>query len=155
MSDILDLFTQRLPAGGRILDVGAGAGRDSKSFLAQNYKVVALEPSSKMAKVLRNIPGLDVVECGAEQVEDVAQYDGVWACASLLHLDEKTLNAAMQRLAHALKPGGVLYMCFKDGKGVRKVSDGRLFHDLSAEGAAQLAKAHGLKVEVSWRTPSK
>lgn len=155
MSDILDRFVKYLPAGARILDVGAGAGRDSMFLLSRHYKVVALDPSPKMANVLRAIPGLDVVEHGAEQIEDVAQYDGVWACASLLHLDDRTLTVAMQRLARALKPGGVLYMCFKDGDSIRRISDGRLFHDLSADGVTQLAKAQGLTIEESWRTASK
>lgn len=92
---------------------------------------------------------------GAEQVEEAARYDGIWACASLVHLDQRRLDAAMERLSHALKRDGRLYMSFKDGSRIRKAADGRLFNDMSSDALGQLARDHGLVVEDSWRSKSK
>src|SRR5271157_4197418 len=66
MSDILGRFTSRLPQAARILDVGAGAGRDSRALLAKGFSVLALEQSYAIAKHLRTIEGLEVLEgkCG-------------------------------------------------------------------------------------------
>lgn len=65
--------------------------------------------------------------------EDVAwrdDFDGIWACASLLHIPPGSFSYTASRLARALKPGGVWYMSFKLGEGER-VADGRLFVDQS------------------------
>ena len=155
MCEITNHFTQRLPAGAKVLDIGAGSGRDARNFVNLGYQVVALEPSSKLAKHLRHIAGLEVVEIGAEAIEDVSQFDGAWACASLLHLDERRLPEAMHRICRALKPGGILYLSFKVGDGVRIAADGRLFNDMTADDLMRLVKNEGLTVEECWRTPER
>ena len=55
-------------------------------------------------------------------------YDGIWACASLLHVPEAELPQALQRLWRGLKPDGVLYISFKHGTGERE-QGGRVFTD--------------------------
>jgi hypothetical protein len=108
MADVLDRFAGHLPKNAQVLDVGAGAGRDAKDLIGRGFTVVALEPSVKLARHLRTIPGLAVLEQQVEELEEVARYDGIWACASLLHLDGPRLETAMDRIFHALKPGGIL-----------------------------------------------
>ena len=54
------------------------------------------------AEHLRSITGLAVSEMKAQDVEEVETFDGIWACASLLHFDEKELPKVMQRLCRAL-----------------------------------------------------
>jgi SAM-dependent methyltransferase len=123
--------------------------------MAAGYSVVALEPSKKLAAHLRTIDGLDVVEAGTEKLEEVCRYDGIWACASLIHLDDKRLNEALQHLQHALKPGGYLYMSFKDGERFRVAANGRHFRDMTPDMLGQLSKKHGLTVVESWQSTSK
>ena len=43
------------------------------------------------------------------------EFDGLWACASLLDIARQELNAILSRITKALKPGGVLYLSFKHG----------------------------------------
>lgn len=57
------------------------------------------------------------------------EFDGIWCCASLLHVPAAELPDVMRRLADALKPGGVWYVSFKYGDGEREV-DGRRFTDM-------------------------
>ncbi len=145
LSDILERFVRRLPKGGRVLDVGAGAGRDSRAFIARGFNVVAMEPSPKLASHLRGITGLVVVESKAEEIEEAECYDGIWACASLLHLDDERLDIAMSRLCRSLRPGGIIYVSFGTGRRQGRSSDGRFFHDMSDVDLVLLAKRHGLK----------
>jgi SAM-dependent methyltransferase len=65
------------------------------------------------------------------------QFDGIWACASLLHVPPVELPDVMQRLHRALKPGGVLYASFKYGRGERD-HHGRRFTDMDERGLAEL-----------------
>ena len=60
------------------------------------------------------------------------QYDGVWACASILHLPKPELADVLRRIETALKPGGILYASFKYGS-QEVLRDGRYFTDFTEE----------------------
>ncbi len=61
-------------------------------------------------------------------MDEVACYDGIWACASLLHVPAIDLPEVIRRLWTALKPGGCFYFSFKHGQGERQ-HNGRQFTD--------------------------
>jgi hypothetical protein len=46
-----------------------------------------------------------------------AAYDGVWADASLLHVERDDLPTVLARLARATRQGGGLFMSVKEGDG--------------------------------------
>lgn len=69
-------------------------------------------------------------------------FEGIWACASLLHVAEADLPRVVARLAAHLVPGGALYLSFKRGTGER-VKDGRRFTDMTAESLAALLDGCG------------
>jgi len=156
LKEEIERFARYLSAGARVLDVGAGAGRDSKTLLDNGFKVVALEPCKVFAEHLRSIKGLDVWEAKAQDVEEVETFDGIWACASLLHFDEKQLPKVMQRLCRALRPNGIFYMSFKNGDGVRlPAKDGIIFHDMTSDRLGKFAADNGLKVIEMWSNASR
>lgn len=62
------------------------------------------------------------------EVDERACYDGIWACASLLHVPAADLPDALYRLWAALKSGGAFYLSFKLGEGER-MHEGRHFTD--------------------------
>ncbi len=77
------------------------------------------------------------------RVQDIdwhRQFDGIWACASLLHVSVTELPEVLRRLAAALKHGSVLYASFKYGQGKRE-HGGRNFTDLDEGGLAALLRA--------------
>lgn len=45
------------------------------------------------------------------------RFDGIWACASLLHVSRSELPAVLGNFHRALKTGGVMYASFKYGGG--------------------------------------
>lgn len=128
MAPLHQRFLARLPVGAHILDAGCGSGRDSKAFKEQGYRVSAFDASARLVELARQHTGLPVEHRSFADVSEIAAYDGIWACASLLHLPEDALNDAMQRLWQALKPDGVLYLSFKYGDGERE-NNGRYFID--------------------------
>ena len=132
MSNLHARFLRDLPDGGLLLDAGCGSGRDSKAFLALNYRVRAFDASPELARRAAELIGQTVVTRTFEQVDEVACYDGIWACASLLHLSEHALPDALGRLWTALKPGGICYLSFKLGTGER-THNGRHFTDANEE----------------------
>lgn len=88
MSALRAKFLARLPDVSLILDAGCGSGRDSRAFLAQGYRVSAFDASPELARLASELTGQLVATRTFAQVDEVACYDGIWACASLLHLPE-------------------------------------------------------------------
>jgi HKD family nuclease len=132
MSPIHARFLQAVPVGGLLLDAGCGSGRDSKAFLALGYRVCAFDASAVLAEKAAALLAQPVATRSFDQVDEVACYDGIWACASLLHLPEHAMSAALGRLWTALKPGGLCYVSFKFGEGER-THNGRHFTDATQE----------------------
>jgi superfamily II DNA or RNA helicase/HKD family nuclease/SOS-response transcriptional repressor LexA len=130
MSNIHDRFLTHVPRGGFVLDAGCGSGRDAREFKVRGYRVVAFDASPELAVLAGLHIGQDVAIRTFVDVSEVGLYDGIWACASLLHLPLAELPDALNRLWLALKPGGVFYLSFKDGNGERN-KDGRHFTDLN------------------------
>lgn len=155
MRSLYTPFLERIPKGGRILDAGCGSGRDSKAFLQQGYRVEAFDATAEMAKLASQHTGLSVKQMTFSDVDTVNRYDGIWCCASLLHVSAAELPDAMAKLARALKPGGIWYVSFKYGDGER-VKDGRRFTDLNEQRLnTLLAGLAGITLVGHWITEDK
>ena len=152
MSHLYSRFTEHLPSNAHILDAGCGSGRDSKAFLTMGYRVTAFDASQEMVKRAKEHTGLNVQCLSFEQFQSAEKYDGIWSCASLLHIPMGELPAIMKRLEGMLAAGGVWYLSFKYGTGERE-KDGRHFTDIN-EGILTdlLTPLHGLEVVSTWVT---
>lgn len=105
-----------LPApGGRVLDVGAGAGISSYALARDGWQVVALEPDSsevvgsgaiRRLSAIRNLDITVVQEFGERIAADDASFDVVHARQVLHHA--RDLPQFCRELSRVLKPGGVL-----------------------------------------------
>lgn len=128
MDELYDRFLPYLPKGGHILDAGCGSGRDALYFHERGYQVSAFDGSPRIVELASRKTGLPVEHRTLSDINEVGVYDGVWACASLLHLSEAEVPAHIGQLWRALRPGGALYMSFKAGAGER-ARNGRHFTD--------------------------
>ncbi len=141
MSHLQNRFLAYLPQGGSILDAGCGAGRDSKAFIEKGFDVTAIDASANMAGVAQAYIGRPVQVMRFQEVAWHGTFDGIWACASLLHVPNHELPSVFERLARALKPGGILYASFKLGNGERQdARTGRHFTDMTEVGVVELAR---------------
>ncbi|MEY4765496.1 MAG: hypothetical protein RI907_2169 [Pseudomonadota bacterium] len=119
MSPLHTRFLQHLAQGATILDAGCGSGRDAKAFKDLGHRVEAFDASAELAKLASSHLQQSVTVRSFLDVHEVAVYDGIWACASLLHLPQADVPLALHKLWTALKPQGVLYVSFKLGDGER------------------------------------
>ena len=108
-------FLKLLPIEAHILDLGCGSGRDSKAFLEAGYQVTALDGSAACCKLAEAYIGQPVLCQTFDQLDFDQVFDGVWACASLLHLPYVELPGVFEKIARALRPGGYFYASFKYG----------------------------------------
>jgi len=137
MSALYPPFIDCLPPGARILDAGCGSGRDVKAFSELGFIVEAFDASAELVALARQLSGKAVMQMRFQDVDAVERYDGIWCCASLLHVSKAELPGVMTKLAMALKPGGVGYLSFKHGRGERE-KDGRRFTDMDRAGLQKL-----------------
>ena len=127
-----EILLKYLEPGAHILDLGCGAGRDSKAFIDLGYKVTAIDGSSELCKIASKYTGQQV-ECRKFQdIDEVSTYDAVWACASLLHLRFDELPDILTKINRSLKPGGYFYSSFKHGEFEGKIN-GRYYTYLNSK----------------------
>ena len=147
-----DRFLAQLAAGASILDFGCGSGRDTKYFLQHGFAVEATDGSKELCKLASEYTGISVKQMLFDELEAVEKYDGIWACASILHLAWADLVVVMQKMVRAVKDGGVIYTSFKYGQFTGE-RNGRFFTDLDEGGLSRLLKeVGGLEVKELWIT---
>ncbi len=115
-ADIQDRFLSFLPEGGVILDFGCGSGRDTKYFLNRGYVVDAIDGSEKLCEIASRNTGIKVRNIFFSELNAENKYDGIWACASILHLTKEELKPVMAKMIKAIKDGGYIYTSFKYGE---------------------------------------
>lgn len=151
-SKVQNLFLSHLQQESLILDFGCGSGRDTKYFLNCGYRVVAIDGSIELCKASSEYTGIPVRHVLFQQLHEIEKYDGIWACASILHLTKAELPEILQKMADALKKGGMIYVSFKYGdfEGVR---NGRYFTDLKEASFTKLiCDIPSLQIEKMWIT---
>ncbi len=141
----LEEFLSYLPVQGLILDAGCGSGRDSRYLLDRGYQVEACDASKEICAWAEKHIGIPVSCFSFEEMEIREKYDGIWACASLLHVAAADMEDVFFRLCRALKTGGILYASFKYGEGER-IKDGRHFTDYTENALKRLAEKTGFSV---------
>ena len=134
-----DKFESYVADGGRILDAGCGSGRDSKAFLQHGYSVVAFDASREMCKAATKLIGQEVWQMKFDEISFDEEFDGIWACASLLHVSHEELPDILQKLRKALVPGGTIYVSFKYGEG-SMIKGERTFSNFTEASVAKLLK---------------
>lgn len=154
MSDLYSEFLQAIPVGSRILDLGCGSGRDTKNFSDKGYEVHAIDASSEMVRLASLKSGVEVVQTTFDCYSPSLTFDGIWACASLLHVAPKNLPELFTKVSKWLKPTGILFVSFKYGNDVR-YENGRTFTDVNEEGLKLYLTESGLVVKKNWTTEDK
>ena len=152
MSALYAEFLPLIPKHGHILDAGCGSARDAMYFKQQGFTVSAFDASENIAKLASNYLQQTVDVKAFQQFSCTNMYDGIWCCASLLHVPKAELPQVFLKLQNALKPNGVLYVSFKYGTQER-MHNGREFTDLNENGLTALITHHTeLKILKQWQT---
>ncbi|MDY0873506.1 class I SAM-dependent methyltransferase [Dongia rigui] len=136
-----------LPVSGRVLDIGAGTGRDAAGFVALGHDVLAVEPTAEMRAhgqrlhpdpritwLDDSLPDLVHVRARGERFP-IVMLTAVW-----MHLDEVERGIAMPHVAGLVAPGGCLSLSLRHGP----VPPGRRMFDIGVDETLALAAPFGL-----------
>ncbi len=140
---VLHLFP---PPPARVLDIGAGTGRDAAALAALGHRVLAVEPTAELrAQGARLHPaGFDWLDDGLPDLGRVRAigetFDLLLLSAVWMHLDEEERERAMPAVAGLLAPGGIAVLTLRHGP----VPAGRRMFDVSAGETISLGARSGL-----------
>jgi SAM-dependent methyltransferase len=131
----------------RVIDIGAGTGRDAAAFADLGHSVTAVEPTPELrAQAQRlhpqsaitwiddSLPDLDRVHALGERW-DLVMLTAVW-----MHLDQAQRERAMARVAPLVQPGGLMALTLRHGP----VPAGRRMFEVTSAETRELAACHGL-----------
>ena len=128
MEEVMKPFVELLPENAEVLDLGCGSGRDTIALGEKGFYVTPMDGSEEMCKLAEVNTDEEVLQMTFEEMDFDDVFDGIWACASLVHLTEDEMEEILGKLVQALKMDGILY--FLVHKGDRDgIYNGRYFRD--------------------------
>jgi SAM-dependent methyltransferase len=133
---------------GAVLDAGAGPGRDSAVFAQTSHPTVALDLSWEFVKRVSRTTAAHAVRGDLRALPFTSEtFEGIWMCASLVHMPDEEILTAMREARRVLRPDGVLFCSIPSGSGDEWRADQsghrRWFHYLSPSDATRLAADAG------------
>ena len=118
-------FVELVCSNGLVLDVGCGPGFDTAVFQQHNLQTIALDYAHAMMQAGRTDLGIeaDFVQGDMRFLPFAAnQFDGIWASATMLHLEKADVPATLAHFYDLLRPDGILYLSVKCGDGAEWTS---------------------------------
>ncbi|KAL8704283.1 MAG: hypothetical protein Q9201_002563, partial [Fulgogasparrea decipioides] len=116
-----------LSAGSRILDIGSGTGSPTASMLTDAEMIVTgIDISSAMVDAARaNVPRatFHVGDMRRYQPANGQKFDAIVSIFSMINLPTNALREMAFKMAHWLKPGGLLVLGIVDFAGVVKADE--------------------------------
>ncbi|MCH8617568.1 class I SAM-dependent methyltransferase [Undibacterium sp. TS12] len=144
-------------APARILDLGAGIGRDAAAFATMGHQVVAVEPTRELRQAGMTLHASTSIDWLDDSLPDLTllrsrkeQFDLIMLTAVWMHLDSQEREQAMHVLTELLADTGLLIMSLRHGA----IPAGRRMFDVSADETINLAHKHGLNLELNKHTAS-
>jgi len=136
-------------AGARVLDIGAGTGRDAAWLAGLGMQVTAVEPSSGMreqGRALHAGAAIDWVEDALPELTAVRSqgvpFDLVLLSAVWMHVPPAQRGEAFANLMALTRPGGWLALTLRHGPHAA----GDAAHPVSEKEVERLAQAHGATI---------
>ena len=135
-------------AGDKVLDVGAGSGRDARWMQQQGCEVIAIEPSNALRELGAEYTGVEVTWINdalpaLSRTENLGmRFDLILVSAVWMHLPSSYRERAFRKLSNLLAPNGRLIITLRHGE----FDDQRQGYSVSVEELEQLAKNSALQV---------
>lgn len=115
-------FVSLLPEHPRILDLGCGPGHESMRLESTGADVLGIDFSEECIRIARErCPRcqFDVLDFRHLDLR-YGEFQGVFACASLIHIDQETLPDVIRRIRNVLAHNGYFIMMVQDGQGINE-----------------------------------
>ncbi len=144
---LLVIFAEQVEAGGHVLDLGCGPGKEAAELRSRGFSIDAVDASPEMVRLANQTHGIDARQASFDDIEQAEAYDGIWANFSLLHAPAEDFPRHLGALCRALKPGGCFHIAMKLGTGAARDRLGRHYSYYSQPELTELLTQAGFAVE--------
>ncbi len=124
MSVFRKKFASYLPNEASVIDMGCGSGRDVMAFSDMGHDAAGLDAAKELLKLAEERLEIKTIAADMSEYKAASPYDGIWCCASLIHLSDEEKARFFRNLERNLKPGGVLFISVKEGIETGRDGDG-------------------------------
>jgi ubiquinone/menaquinone biosynthesis C-methylase UbiE len=148
-----DVFSALMPPEALVLDLGCGAGRDIATLGRRGYRVIGVDLSIGLLREAQSRLSGEFVQGDMRSVPfSSAQFDGVWMCASLLHIPRRQAPTVLAHVHRVMGWGSVLYIAVKQGDGESwQEAEGPLFYTYyQPDEISKIVQDSDLFVELAW-----
>lgn len=116
VSDVeLGLKLAQAADSAKVVEIGCGDGRDAEEITKRVAKYEGFDPSEGLLEIARNrLPNASFVRADALTYPYPSDLDVIYAFASLLHVNKQDMKLVLNKIAAALRPGGILYVSLKE-----------------------------------------
>jgi len=151
MTEIYNEFTSLLPEKAKIIDIGCGAGRDILYFKKLGYNIIGVDNSPEIVRLASKYTKENIILQDFTKLDYREEFDGIWACASLLHFNKTKLISVIEKIIEYIRKSGIIYTSFKYGdfEGVR---NGRYFSDFTEKSFSTLVLKSKIQIIKMWTT---
>ncbi len=158
----IDKFLEKLPKGGKILDVGCGPGQFTKYMIDKGFQVVAIDYSNEMLTIAKQrVPAgsfkqMDMRELGFEN----ESFDGLLVAYSLIHIPSEDIPKTMKGFHRVLKSQGYVEIIAQKGEADRIIdepfmpSEKMFFNFFTKERLSKFLEEAELKIDYIVETES-
>ncbi len=166
-NDFVELFSKKLIARAKVLDLGCGPGVETKKLSENGFELYGFDLSDKLLKIAsRQVPLAHFIQGNMlEKFPFEDQYfDGVFAKASLLHVPKDKITKVFDEIIRVLKKGGVFHLAVKKGNAEKEILENdygyeykRFFSYWEPDELEHLFCEYGLTLleDGSWTNPGK
>ncbi|WP_158057423.1 class I SAM-dependent methyltransferase [Halorussus halophilus] len=137
----------------RVADIGCGPGWESATFAERGHEVVGVDLTPAFLEVARTeAPAASFARMDMRQLALAENtIDGLWACASFLHVPREDAAETLAGFRRVVRPGGVVYLSVARGDGETEGEsydeDTRQFTLYQSDQLRVMAEDVGLRVE--------
>jgi len=118
LEEFINLFTYTP----RILDFGCGTGHESMRLAALGASVKGVDFSEECIRIAKErTPQCEFQVMDFRNVDEkVGIFDGIIACASLIHINPKEMPNVLKNMRSIVKLCGYVSVIIKDGEGIQE-----------------------------------
>ncbi|HEY9575724.1 MAG TPA: class I SAM-dependent methyltransferase [Lachnospiraceae bacterium] len=152
MAKIMQPFINLLPENAELLDMGCGSGRDTLALEEAGFSVTAMDGAIEMCRLAEIYTDKEILHLTYEEMDFLNVFDGIWACASLVHIPYKKMPQILGKMVDALVKDGLIYLSLREGE--RSGWDGlREYYDYNEEVLLNLlGNIPGIAIVDIWKT---
>jgi SAM-dependent methyltransferase len=153
--DVYGSLAMLVPSPGRVMDIGAGTGRDAAALAAKGHRVLAVEPTAELRAHGQRLHAHHSITWCDDALPDLSRvhamgerFDLILMTAVWMHLDSEEQSRALPRVASLLAPKGRILMSIRSGP----IPAGRRMFEVPTD--ELIAQARALRLALVQRSSS-